>query len=109
MQAGKLRHVVELQRDSGTGTDSHGQQVENWTTLATVRACVWPLSGREFIAAQTSQAELTARVEIRARPDLALTPKDRVKWGVRLFDIRHIVDVGGRGVEWQLFVTERLS
>lgn len=108
MRAGKLRHVVELQRVS-TGLDSHGEETKTWTTLATVRASVWPLSGREFIAAQTAQAELTARIEIRARPDLALTPKDRIKFGARLFDIKHIVDVGGRGVEWQLFVTERLS
>lgn len=108
MQAGKLRHVVELQRVSKS-LDSHGDEVPTWTTLATVRACVWPLSGREFVAALTTQAELTARIEIRARADLALTPKDRVKWGTRLFDIRHIVDVGGRGVEWQLLVTERIS
>jgi len=108
MRAGKLRHVVELQR-SATAIDSHGDAIATWSTIATVRACVWPLSGREFIAAQTQQAELTARIEIRARPDLALTPKDRVKWGTRLFDIRHIVDLGGRGVEWQLLVTERIQ
>lgn len=109
MQAGKLRHVVELQRQSGTTLDSHGDTVPIWVTLATVRACVWPLSGREFVAALTAQAELTTRIEIRARADLALTPKDRVKWGSRLFDIRHIVDIGGRGREWHLLCTGRFS
>lgn len=108
MRAGKLRHVVDLQRVSIV-LDSHGDETETWSTIATVRAQVWPLSGREFIAAQTQQAELTSRIDIRARPDLALTPKDRVKWGARLYDIRHIVDVGGRGVEWQLLVSERFS
>lgn len=108
MQAGKLRHVVELQRVA-VALDSHGDEAKTWTTLATVRAQVWPLSGREFVAAQTAQAELTTRIDIRARADLALTPKDRVKWGTRTFDIRHIVDVGARGREYQLLCTERIA
>lgn len=106
MQAGTLRHHVELQRVSVT-PDSHGDQVKTWTTLASAWASIEPLSGREFLQASQVMSDVTVRIKLRGRPDITLTPKDRVKYGTRLFDIRHVVDWGGRGVEWHLMCTER--
>ena len=105
MDAGKLRHRVELQRVSTT-LDSHGDKTEAWTTLAEVWASIEPLSGREFLMASQTMSDVTVRIKVRGRPDISLTPKDRVKAGARTFDIRHIVDWGGRGVEWHLMCTE---
>ena len=106
MQAGKLRHYVELQRVDVT-IDSHGDQGKEWTTIATAWASIEQLSGREFLQAAQSQSDVTVRIRMRARTDVTLTPKDRVKYGARLFDIRHVLDWGDRGVEWQLMCTER--
>ena len=106
MDAGKLRHQVELQRSAVTA-DSHGDQSKVWTTLATVSASIEPLSGREFLQASQVMSDVTVRIKVRGRPDITLTPKDRVKFGARIFDIRHIVDWGGRNVEWHLMCTER--
>jgi len=106
MYAGQLRDSVDLQRVSIT-PDSHGDQVKTWTTLATVRASIEPLSGREFFQASQVMSDVTVRIRIRGRTDLALTPKDRVQFGARLFDIRHVIDWGGKGVETQLLCTER--
>lgn len=106
MQAGKLRHLVELQRVTVTA-DSHGDQVKTWATIATAHASIEPLSGREFIAASQTMADLTTRIRVRGRSDIQLTPKDRVKFGARLFDIRHVIDWGDRGIETQLMCTER--
>ena len=110
MQAGRLRHEVDLQRVT-VAPDAHGDQTKTWTTLATVRASIEPLSGREFVQAQI-MSDVTVRIKVRGRPDIRLTPKDRVRFtdpnhGVRLFDIRHIVDWGSRGNEWHLMCTER--
>lgn len=107
MEAGKLRHRVELQRVAVT-IDTHGDQVKTWTTLAEVWASVEQLSGREFLQASASSSDITVRIRIRGRSDLVLTPKDRVKFGDRTFDIRHALDWGDRGVETQLLCTERL-
>jgi SPP1 family predicted phage head-tail adaptor len=104
MQAGNLRHRVELQRVA-VALDSHGDSVETWSTLATVWASIEPLSGREFLQASSTTSDVTVRIKIRG--GVALTPKDRVKYGDRLFDIRHVIDWGGRGVETQLMCTER--
>ena len=111
MQAGRLRHEVDLQRVT-VAPDAHGDQTKTWTTLATVRASIEPLSGREFLQAAQVMSDVTVRIKVRGRPDVRLTPKDRVRHvdpnhGERLFDIRHIVDWGGRGKEWDLMCTER--
>lgn len=106
MQAGKLRDRVDLQRVSVT-PDSHGDQVKTWATLATVWASIEPLSGREFLQASQVMSDVTVRIRIRGRTDITLTPKDRVQFGTRLFDIRHVIDWGGKGVETQLMCTER--
>lgn len=49
------------------------------------------------------------RIKVRGQSDLVLTPKDRVKFGARLFDIRHVIDWGARGIETQLMCTERFT
>lgn len=106
MDAGKLRHYVELQRRTTT-LDRHGDQVQEWATIGRAWASIEQLSGREFMAATQAMSDITVRIRIRARLDLALTPKDRVRYGARTFDIRHIADWGDRGVEHQLLCVER--
>jgi SPP1 family predicted phage head-tail adaptor len=72
-----------------------------------VRASIEPLSGREFLQASQVMSDITVRIRIRGRSDLTLTPKDRVLYGTRTFDIRHVIDWGDRGTDWQLLCTER--
>lgn len=108
MRLGNLRHRVELQRAT-VSADSHGDQVKTWATLATVWAEVLELSGREFVAAMQTMADITVEVRMRAQPDMRLTPKDRVKFGDRIFDVRHIVDMGGKRTEWRLMCSERFD
>jgi SPP1 family predicted phage head-tail adaptor len=111
MEAGKLRNQVQLQRVA-IAVDSHGDQTKTWTTLATVQASIEPLSGREFLSTAQTMSDVSVRIKVRGRPDIRLTPKDRVRFddpnhGERLFDIRHVVDMAGKGLEWQLMCTER--
>jgi SPP1 family predicted phage head-tail adaptor len=111
MNVGSLVHRVQLQRVT-VAVDSHGDQTKTWTTLGTVWAAIEPLSGREFLSASQVASDVTVRIKVRGRRDIRLTPKDRVRFvdpnhGERLFDIRHVVDMGGRNIEWHLMCTER--
>jgi len=106
MEAGKLRHQVKLQRVT-VSADSHGDQTKTWADLATVRASIEPLSGREFLQASQVMSDITVRIRIHKRNNITLTPKDRVLYGTRTFDIRHVIDWGDRGTDWQLLCTER--
>jgi len=63
--AGRLRHRVQLQSQVHTQNPTTGEIITSWQTQATVWAAVEPLSAREFIAAQSTQSEVTARITIR--------------------------------------------
>jgi len=71
MQAGKLRHRVELQRVTNSQDPQSGANIETWQLFATVWASIEPLSARDFIAAQAAQNQISARAVIRYRPKIA--------------------------------------
>lgn len=63
----RLRHRVTLQQIATT-RDSDGAVIEAWTDVADdLAAEVYPLSGREFVAAQAVQAGVSTRITIRYR------------------------------------------
>jgi SPP1 family predicted phage head-tail adaptor len=108
MRAGRLRHRVVVERATD-GTDAYGDQVPTWVALATVWASVEPLSGREYVAAAHVQADVSTRIVLRGIPGVTLTPKDRIRYGSRLFDIKQIVDRDSENVELQLLTLERFG
>ncbi|AVP57096.1 phage head closure protein [Pulveribacter suum] len=89
MQAGRLHEQIELQKFVST-TDGWGQPVQSWTPLATVWAAVEPLAGREFIAAQAAQSEVTARVRIRWRGDV--DSQVRVVHRGKTYNVQSVID-----------------
>lgn len=106
MRAGRLRNRIELQRVSETLVN--GEPVQTWTTLATVWAAVEPLAGRQFFAAQQTQAQVTHSIRIRWSRDWTLGPKDRVKFGERLFDIVAVLNIEERNQELVIQAVEVL-
>lgn len=66
MRAGKLRHLVVIRRLGQAMQDPQtGDIASDWVNISTVWASVEPLSGREFIAAQSTQSEVSARIVMR--------------------------------------------
>lgn len=85
-QIGDLRERIELQSDTGLGRDAVGGLVPQWVTLASVWADVAPMSVGEQFRRQQMQANANWKVTIRYRSDL--TPKMRVLWQGRTFEVR---------------------
>lgn len=105
MRAGRLREVISFQRRTES-LDGYGDDRGTWTDLATVRAQVEPLTGREFFASQQTQSEVSVRVVCRYSPDIAgVTVKDRIKHGDVYYDIRSIINVNSRNTELQFMCT----
>lgn len=68
MQAGKLRHRIQIQRKVTAQDPVTGEQLTNqWEDFARVWASVEDLSARDFVAAQAIQSEAKSRVVIRYR------------------------------------------
>lgn len=75
MQAGKLRHRIDIEeftqaRDPDTGEFAEPAWVAKWPKCP---ARVEPLSSRDLVAAKAAQSEATARMVIRYRPGVLPT------------------------------------
>jgi SPP1 family predicted phage head-tail adaptor len=108
MRAGRLRHRVVVERATD-GTDAYGDQVPTWAALATAWAGIEPLSGREYFAAAHIQADVSTRIVLRGIPGVSITPKDRIRYGSRLFDIKQVIDRDAENIEIQLLTQERFG
>lgn len=105
MRAGTLRHRVTIQQKAVT-RDSYGAEVVTWQDVATTWGAVEPLSGREYLAALQTQAEVTTRIRLRYRSDVTLQPEMRATWTGHVYDILAIVEVETRQREVHLMCRE---
>ncbi len=76
LNAGRLRHririehLVNMEDSAGEVQNESGELEQEWVTLAEVWAAIDPLSAKEFVAAQSEQSKVVARITIRYRTDL---------------------------------------
>lgn len=113
MQAGDLDKRVIIEAPPAASQDSFGDTAptENtsgsWTTHATRWAFIRPLVGREAFDAMREHADTTHW--IRMRYTSGITPRMRVKYGTRIFNILSVANVDEQGRETLLMVKEVLS
>jgi SPP1 family predicted phage head-tail adaptor len=98
LAAGKLRHRVALQQQVETQDPVTGEVAVTWQTQAEVWGAVEPLSAREFIAAQSTQSQVTTRVTIRQRSDV--TAKWRVLHRGRAYNVHGVLHDPVSGLEY---------
>ena len=103
MRSGPLRRRITLQRNYPDQA-SDGSRVDDFRTVATVWGELLELRGKEYLAAREAHSETTAKIRIRYRADV------RAEWRAlhagRVFDIQHVVDLGGRRARLELMVAE---
>lgn len=93
MRAGDLDRRVTLRRKTVT-QDAYGEEIEDWTDLATIWANVRQESGREFFANATTNAERKVIFRIRWLAGIAVT--DKVQYEGRDHDIHEVKELGRR-------------
>ncbi len=106
IRAGALRHRVTIQRKTAT-VDTHGGPIETWETVCSISASIEPLQGREFIAAQAVNAEITGKIRIRYRSDI--TASMRVLFGAKIYNILSVINPAELNRELVLMVSEGLN
>lgn len=106
LAAGSLRHRVTLQSAADT-PDGAGGFATVWSNVATLWAAIEPLAGRERLAAQQLESPLTHRVTLRHRD--GVTTAMRVKFGVRVFNIRSVVNRAERDRALELLCEEGVA
>jgi SPP1 family predicted phage head-tail adaptor len=107
VEAGKLRHRLTIQQDSGTSLDASGHVTEDWTDVLTVWASVQPVAGLERWRANQMQAETTHLITIRYLE--AVTTKMRGLFqGTRELNFLSVLNVDERNIEMQIQAKERV-
>lgn len=106
MEAGKLRHRITIQSKSAV-QDSFGAETITWATFATVWGSVEPLTGREFLEAKQSQAEVSVRIRIRQLA--GVLPEMRVVFGAHTYEVLSVIYVEERKREVQLMCRESVT
>lgn len=97
MRAGQLRHRIQVERPVNVA-QTDGSRVVTWERIASVWARVSPLSGRELVAAQQINAEVSVSITIRA-PSVSLQPDYRIVFDGRFYDVVSVLDQDERGIE----------
>lgn len=109
MRAGRLRHRVTLEWWQAGERTASGATPSDWMPGRTVRAEVEQLRGRTLFAAQAANAETTAVIRMRWRPEVAdATGKTlRLRYGDQVYRIDgRPVDKGGRRRELEIMCHE---
>ena len=105
MIIGKLRHKVNLQ-SSTQAQDGYGEESKTWSTDESIFAQIQPLRGTELIEYQQLSTELTHRIIIRYNS--SVTPKKRILWGTRIFDINVVRNIDEKNVYQELLCKEKV-
>jgi SPP1 family predicted phage head-tail adaptor len=107
LEVGRLDRRVTIQALTET-SDGTGGQDRAWSDIATVYASIEPGSGREFMAAQQVQPELSHIVRIHFRT--GLTSKHKLKYApngvARSFSIHAVIDPHEENEQLVLFCSE---
>lgn len=103
IDAGDLRRRVEIQANT-PAANSLNQPIDSWATVATRWASIEPASGTRFTASEQTRTLTTHKVVIRYYP--GLTPKYRIVYGSRVFNILQILNEGEFNVRHTLLCQE---
>jgi len=103
MKAGTLRNLITIQTPTET-FDTAGELVQSWADYVSVWAEIVPLVGREYWSARQVNAETTGKLRIRYFS--SITPKMRIKFNSRYFNILGIINVEERNEEMVIYYSE---
>lgn len=104
--AADLRHAVLIEQHADT-VDSVGGQTLVWSTFASVWAMMKPYTGREVVASQQLQSQVTHKIVIRYYA--GVTAGMRFNFNGRLMNIRHVINPEERSIWMELLCDEGVA
>ena len=111
MQAGELRHNVQILQPPNLSTGAYGKQNPNLTDFVNFGTPIWakiePISSREFDFAMNFAETVSHRVKIRYLS--GITPSMIVKYGSRYFSIDGVLNFEERNIFQFLYCTEMVG
>ena len=100
---GEYRHKIIIEQKTYAQND-YGEEIDEWVKVIEVYAAIYPISGKEFFAAETASSEVTHKINIRYVP--SIKPDMRVIFNDRVFHIQSVINFQERNVVLQLMCKE---
>ena len=93
---GRMRHrlIFEQPSDTADAYGAVGSQIGDWERVCTVWGAINPLRGKELLAAQQANSDVTAEVIIRHRSDIDSTMRIRHK--NKYYRVEALIDTESR-------------
>lgn len=90
IDAGKLRHRIQVQRYVETIDEDTGYRTREWVNHLDPLPAEWKAGpGREYLASEATRASVSGRFVIRWSPDAAqIKASDRVLWDGRVMEMQ---------------------
>lgn len=101
LRAQDLKHRIEFQRNYEQVDLLTGMRTNDWRTYRTMFARADPIMGREYMAAQASQANIDYKFTCRFFPDAL--PSDRIVLNGEVFDMFSIINVRNQNRELLIY------
>jgi SPP1 family predicted phage head-tail adaptor len=106
--AGRLVQQIEIQQRSRTQSATSGAIVDGWTTVATVRAELKPLNGRnvEIALARTKGRSSSHKVIMRYPGFDLVAGQNRFNFNGRIFELFDVDNLEERNLELDVICNE---
>jgi len=89
IQSGRLRHYLQLQRQTETRAADGGVSIA-WQNVQYLHGEVVPTSAREFVSGERVTQDITHIIRTRYIP--GVTPSMRFTWNSRVFNIQKVIN-----------------
>lgn len=106
LQAGKLRHRIQILQPSSTQDTAGGFTLGNSTVLRTVWGTIESMSGQEKFLARQFESNVTHSVYIRYDKNFLVTSEMQIGYDTRTFQIEAILNPDERHKILQLLCVE---
>lgn len=104
LRIGKMDRLITIEQATEIQGSDYGENTQTWSTWKLLYANVYTGGGREFEAAKQINAEIDTQFQIRWVD--GLSPKMRISYDGRYYDIYRIQEVGRRQ-RWNIWARAR--
>jgi SPP1 family predicted phage head-tail adaptor len=105
MSAGKYQHLIAIQSVT-TAQDQYAQPTRTYATVWQPWARVQAISGSESVDEKRGQRVAGTSHVFTIRYRAGVTPKHRILWGARKFEIVAVLDLDGDRTELEIHARE---
>ena len=103
MRAGGLRNLVSIEKEEHTSNE-YGEALSTWIEVKKAWAGIYPARGTEKWQSAERHAKATHEIAIRFVP--GITPKHRVRFRQRVFNIISVLNAGERNKQLKIIAEE---